>query len=76
MENETRQEVKMMQEEGYKSGSMQYIDSREVAKMMEKNHRDLLRDIRKYCKQMEELNQRNLAPNDFNRRNIGLVDFL
>ncbi len=25
------------------------VDSREVARMVEKNHKDLLRDIRKYC---------------------------
>lgn len=62
MENKAKQEVEMMQEEGYKSGSMQYIDSREVAVIVEKDHRKLLRDIRTYIEQL-------------NQSNIGLVDF-
>ncbi len=62
MENKTKQEVEMMQEEGYKSGSMQYIDSREVATIVGKEHRKLLRDIRIYIEQL-------------NQSNIGLVDF-
>ena len=41
------------------------IDSREVAEMVEKNHKDLLRDIRGYIKIMENTNERNFAPVDF-----------
>lgn len=50
------------------------IDSREVAKMVEKNHKDLLRDIRGYIDVMENPNgdvvqrfggERNFAPSDF-----------
>ena len=49
-------------EESYKSGSMQYMDSREVAQIVEKEHKNLLRDITRYCK---ELNQLNFEPVDF-----------
>ena len=44
------------------------IDSREVAEMVEKNHKELLRDIRKYVEIMEksaEVSQRKIAPSDF-----------
>ena len=41
-----------VQEESYKSGSVHYIDSREVAKMVEKEHSNLLKDIRRYITQM------------------------
>lgn len=41
-----------VQEEPYKSGSVHYIDSREVAKMVEKEHSNLLKDIRRYITQM------------------------
>lgn len=40
----------------------QCIDSREVAEMVGKNHKDLMRDIRRYAKQLTE---RNIAPSDF-----------
>jgi len=40
----------------------QVIDSREVAEMVEKNHKDLLRDIRRYIKIMEKSTERNFAP--------------
>ena len=46
----------------------QAIDSREVAEMVEKNHKELLRDIRKYVEIMEksaEVSQRKIAPSDF-----------
>lgn len=36
-----------------------------VANMVEKQHKDLMRDIRGYIDQMEELGQRNFAPSDF-----------
>ena len=38
------------------------VDSREVARMVEKNHKDLLRDIRKYC---EILIERNFTLNEY-----------
>lgn len=38
------------------------IDSREVAEMVDKRHRDLLRDIRGYIDIMEEANERNFTP--------------
>ena len=44
------------------------IDSREVAEMVEKNHKELLRDIRKYVEIMEksrEISQRKIAPSEF-----------
>lgn len=41
------------------------VDSREVAQMVEKQHEDLLRDIRGYVKIMENFNERNFAPVDF-----------
>lgn len=62
--NITAEEV-MVQETGdesYKSGSVQYIDSREVAKMVGKEHKLLMRDIRRYIGQLGEC---NLAPTDF-----------
>ena len=43
----------------------QAIDSREVAEMVEKNHKELLRDIRKYVEIMEKTGERNFAPSDF-----------
>ena len=43
----------------------QAIDSREVAEMVERNHKELLRDIRKYIEIMEKANERNFAPVDF-----------
>lgn len=56
----TQQEV--VQEEPYKSGSVHYIDSRDVAEMVEKKHCDLMRDIRRYIAQM---GKRNIAFSDF-----------
>ncbi len=41
------------------------IDSREVAEMIGKNHKDLLRDIRGYVEIMDNSNGRNFAPVDF-----------
>lgn len=38
--------------ETYQSGQVQYIDSREVAEMVGKAHNELLKDIRRYCKQL------------------------
>jgi len=49
-------------EEAYKSGSVQYIDSREVAEIVGKEHSMLLRDIRRY---IEQLGQSKIAQSDF-----------
>lgn len=40
----------------------QTLDSREVAEMVEKGHKELLRDIRRYC---EQLSQSKIALPDF-----------
>lgn len=58
----------------------QVLDSREVAEMVEKNHKDLIRDIKRYIKQMNEAKvkqgvEHNLALSDFNETNIGLAEF-
>ena len=42
-----------------------YIDSRQVAEVIGKNHKDLLRDIRVYLKIIGKANGRNFAPVDF-----------
>lgn len=41
------------------------VDSREVARLVEKRHTDLLRDIRGYINIMEESNERKIASVDF-----------
>lgn len=41
------------------------IDSREVAEMVEKDHKNLLADIRGYIKIMENANELNFQPVDF-----------
>lgn len=56
------QEVNEIQEETYKSGEVRYLDSREVAKIVEKNHGHLTRDIGRYIK---ELTQSNFGFSDF-----------
>lgn len=43
----------------------QAIDSREVAEMVDKNHKELLRSIRSYIEIMGKNNERNFAPVDF-----------
>lgn len=50
---EVKQEVVKVQEDSYKSGSVQYIDSREVAEMVGKRHPDLKRDIKRYISQLD-----------------------
>lgn len=50
--NVVAEEVEV-QEESYKSGSIQYIDSREVAEMVGKRHPDLKRDIKRYINQLD-----------------------
>ena len=41
------------------------VDSRQVAEMVERNHKDLLRDIRGYVGILEKSNERKIAPVDF-----------
>ena len=41
------------------------LTSMEVAEMVEKRHTDLLRDIRTYIDQIEEINERKIASVDF-----------
>ena len=41
------------------------VDSREVAAMTGKQHKELLRDIRNYAETIEKSNERNFAPVDF-----------
>lgn len=56
---ETKSEVMeqdVVQEEPYKSGSVHYIDSREVAEIVEKEHKNLVRDIKKYSAELTKLN--------------------
>ncbi len=45
--------------------SAEVIDSREVAEMVDKNHKDLLRDIRGYIDIMENSGERKIAPSSF-----------
>ena len=52
-------------EESYKSGSMQYMDSREVAQIIEKPHNDLMKSIRRYEKHLEELNNQENTQGTF-----------
>ena len=56
--NEVMKKEAVMNEEPYKSGSLNYIDSREVADMVGKEHSMLLRDIKRYEKQIDEINQK------------------
>ncbi len=69
MKNEILQETVETQDDSYKSGSVQYIDSREVAEMVGKKHTDLIRDIKRYKDQISEINQeepkRKIAFSDF-----------
>lgn len=46
-------------------GKSEVVDSREVARMVERNHKDLLRDIRGYIEIMEKSTERKIAPSDF-----------
>lgn len=47
-----------------KDGTL-WTDSRDVAAMVDKQHKDLMRDIRGYVDQMEDGGERNFAPTDF-----------
>ena len=44
---------------------VEVVDSREVAEMIGKNHKELLRDIRNYAEIIENSIERNFALNDF-----------
>lgn len=44
---------------------IEVVDSREVAEMIGKNHKELLRDIRNYAEIIENSNERNFALVDF-----------
>ena len=41
------------------------VDSRQVAEMVGKNHKDLMRSIREYVETLDRSIERNFAPNDF-----------
>lgn len=51
------------------------LDSREVAVMVGKEHSKLLRDIRTYIEQMDEVNQKAFEEGMGNEAKIGLVEF-
>ena len=42
-----------------------YIDSREVADIIDKQHKHLLRDIRGYCEILEKFTEPNFGPSEF-----------
>lgn len=48
-----------------KQNGVAYLDSREVAELIGKRHYDLLRDIGRYCKYMENSTERKVAVSDF-----------
>jgi Rha family phage regulatory protein len=49
----------------FNSNGKDVVDSREVAEMVERNHKDLLRDIRNYTGILEKSAERKIAPSDF-----------
>ena len=51
------------------------LDSREVATMIEKEHKELLRDIRRYTEQMDEANKVSFEKGEGTERKIALGDF-
>lgn len=55
----------MSQLQVFTYGKSEVVDSREVARMVERNHKDLLRDVRGYIEIMEKSNERKIAPVDF-----------
>ena len=56
LNNEMVTEVVPQGEEAYKSGSVQYMDSREVAEIVGKKHGNLVRDIKRYAEELVKLN--------------------
>lgn len=51
------------------------LDSREVAVMVGKEHKELLRDIRRYAEQMDEVNKEAFDKGEGGERKIALTDF-
>lgn len=51
------QEVNEIQEDSYKRGAVHYLDSREVAEIVDKKHADLIRDIKRYKEQITGINK-------------------
>jgi len=51
------------------------LDSREVATMVNKEHKELLRDIRRYLDQMNEVNKEAFENGDGGERKIALSEF-
>lgn len=51
------------------------LDSREVAAMIDKEHHKLLRDIRTYIEQIDEVNKKAFEEGKGNESKIGLVEF-
>lgn len=58
--NQTANELSVFQ-----YNDVDVIDSRQVAEMIGKNHKDLMRSIREYIDVMQNSNGRNFAPVDF-----------
>ena len=57
----------------------QTLDSREVAEMVGKQHKDLMRDIKRYIGQMDMSNEdfggeRKIAPSDFFRESTYMTE--
>lgn len=44
---------------------IEVVDSRQVAEIINKNHKDLMRSIREYINVMSKSIERNFAPNEF-----------
>lgn len=64
--NEVMQGSSRSAEESFKSGSVQYIDSREVAELVGKKHADLIRDIKRYRDQLSKVDPKSkIAFSDF-----------
>ncbi len=62
----TKKENKIMNGlDAFNYNGAEVVDSREVAEMIGKNHKDLLRDIRGYIEIMENSGERKIAPSDF-----------
>lgn len=49
----------------FNSNGKNVVDSREVAEWTDRNHKDLLRDIRNYIEILEKSTERKIAPSDF-----------
>jgi len=67
----------------FRRNGTEVIDSREVTRMVERNHKELLRDIRGYVEIMEKSGERKIAPSSFfipstytNSQNKGMPCYL